>query len=132
MSAALPRLPLTHDVKLKLHWVDRLAHVLIALIALVLFVVAGIVLRCSDWPRTRPLAGGVLVVSGTMAYTAWSEWFNVYRLGSWGCTESMPLVFGIGLSPWLQWLVLPPLMIVVFRKLAPSLLNPQSYSKPKQ
>lgn len=94
-----------------------------ALIALVVFIVAGMVLKCSDWPRTHPLAGGLLVVSGTMAYTAWSEWFNVYRLGSWGYTESMPLIFGVGLSPLLQWLVLPPLMIIVFRKLAPSLLD---------
>ena len=92
-----------------------------ALIALAMFVLAGVVFRCSDWPRTHPVTGGVLAVFGTMAYTIWSEWFNVYRLGSWGYTESMPLVFGIGLSPLLQWLVLPPLMITVYQKLAPSL-----------
>jgi len=36
MSAVLPRSPAAHPVKLKQHWVDRLAHVFIALIALVL------------------------------------------------------------------------------------------------
>ncbi len=36
MSAVLPRSSLTRPVKLRQHWVDRLAHVLIALIALAL------------------------------------------------------------------------------------------------
>ena len=36
MSAVLPRSLVAHPVKLKQHWVDRLAHVFIALIALVL------------------------------------------------------------------------------------------------
>ncbi len=36
MSAVLPRLPVLRAVKLKQHWVDRLAHLFIALIALAL------------------------------------------------------------------------------------------------
>jgi len=36
MSAVLPRSPVARPVKLKQHWVDRLAHVFLALIALVL------------------------------------------------------------------------------------------------
>lgn len=94
-----------------------------ALIALAMFLVAATFLRCLDWPRTHPLMGGILMVFGTMAYTAWSEWFNVYRLGSWSYTESMPLIFGIGVLPLLQWLVLPPLMVVVYRRFAPAPLG---------
>ena len=52
-----------------------------------------------------------------MAYTAWSEWYNVYRAGSWGYTASMPLIFGIGLSPLLQWLILPPVLVLAYRTL---------------
>ena len=52
-----------------------------------------------------------------MAFTAWSEWYNVYRVGNWGYTASMPTVFGIGLSPLLQWLILPPVMVAVYRTL---------------
>ncbi len=86
-------------------------------IALAAFALAGIALRQADWPMLRPWAGGAIVVLGTMAYTAWSEWYNVYQAGSWGYAADMPLVFGIGLSPLLQWLVLPPLLTVAYRAL---------------
>ena len=52
------------------------------LIALALFALTGMVLRHADWPASRPWAGGAMFVSGAMAYTAWSEWYNVYRAGS--------------------------------------------------
>ena len=51
-----------------------------------------------------------------MTYTAWSEWHNVYETGSWGYTAEMPTISGIGISPLLQWLVLPPLMVIAYRK----------------
>lgn len=87
------------------------------LIALSMFALAGIVLRRADWPASRPWTGGAIVVIGAMAFTAWSEWYNVYRAGSWGYAESMPTIFGIGLTPLLQWLILPPLMVGAYRTL---------------
>jgi hypothetical protein len=84
-------------------------------IALALFALAGIALRHADWPGTHPWAGGAIVVIGAIAFTAWSEWYNVYRIGSWGYMASMPTILGIGLSPLLQWLVLPPAMLVAYR-----------------
>ncbi len=87
------------------------------LIALALFALAGMVLRRADWPASRPWTGGAIVVAGAMAYTAWSEWHNVYRAGSWGYSASMPLIFGIGLSPLLQWLILPPVLVLAHRTL---------------
>jgi hypothetical protein len=92
-------------------------------IALAMFALAAVMLGRKDWPVFRPWAGGAIVVIGALAYTAWSEWYNVYRVGSWGYTASMPLVFGIGLSPLLQWLVLPPVMVVTYRALGPGLLG---------
>ena len=88
-------------------------------IALAMFALAGIVIRRVDWPVSRPWAGGAIVVIGAMSFTAWSEWYNVYRAGSWGYTASMPMLFGIGLSPLLQWLILPPVMVASYRALAP-------------
>ena len=93
------------------------------MIALAMFALAGIVLWRADWPVSRPWAGVAIVVIGAMAYTVWSEWHNVYRAGSWGYTASMPLIFGIGLSPLLQWLILPPMMVGVYRTLVPVLLR---------
>ena len=92
-------------------------------IALAMFALAGVVLRRVDWPASRPWAGSIIVVIGAVAFTAWSEWYNVYRAGNWGYTASMPLIVGIGLSPLLQWLILPPVMVGAYRKLAPELFG---------
>ncbi|MEK6591765.1 MAG: hypothetical protein AABZ67_01655 [Pseudomonadota bacterium] len=86
-------------------------------IALTMFTLAGIALRQADWALHQPWAGGTIVVIGTMAFTAWSEWYNVYQTGSWGYTASMPMILGIGLFPLLQWLILPPLMAITYRAL---------------
>ena len=88
-------------------------------IALAMFALAGMIFRRADWPASRPWVGGAIVVFGAMAYTVWSEWHNVYRAGNWGYTAAMPLIFGIGLTPLLQWLILPPLMVLAYRKLSP-------------
>ena len=96
------------------------------LIALATFALAGMMLRRADWPASRPWAGGAIVVTGALAYTAWSEWYNVYRAGSWGYTASMPLIFGIGLSPLLQWLILPPVLVLAYRTLVPALFGQNS------
>lgn len=100
------------------------------LISLALFALAGLVLRRADWPASRPFAGGVLVVIGAMAYTGWSEWYNVYRAGSWGYSASMPLIFGIGLSPLLQWLILPPALLLAYRRLEPALFGRHNSRSP--
>ena len=52
----------------------------------------------------------VLAATG-VAYTAWSEFFNVHLVGEWGYAPGMPLLFGIGLTPLLQWVILPPLLV---------------------
>ena len=100
------------------------------LIALSMFALAGIVLWRADWPASRPWTGGVIVVIGAMAFTAWSEWYNVYRAGNWGYAASMPMIFGIGLSPLLQWLILPPAMVGAYRKLGPVLFGRHSSRSP--
>ena len=87
------------------------------LIALGAFLLAAVVLGRIDWPVSRTSAGSILVVASTIAYTSWSEWYNVYRVGSWRYTELMPTVFGIGLSPLLQWLILPIVMVITYRRI---------------
>ena len=92
-------------------------------IALAMFALAGMALRRADWPVARPWTGGAIVVIGAIAFTAWSEWYNVYRAGNWGYTANMPMIFGIGLTPLLQWIVLPPAMVGAYRMLAPALFG---------
>ena len=85
-------------------------------IALGGFALAGIVLRRFDWPMARPVAGGAIAIAGAMAFTVWSEWYNVYRIGGWGYTPAMPTIYGIGLSPMLQWLFIPPAVVLAYRR----------------
>jgi hypothetical protein len=99
-------------------------------IALAMFALAGIVLQRADWPASRPWIGGAIVVIGAATFTAWSEWYNVYRAGTWGYTASMPLIFGIGFSPLLQWIVLPPAMVGAYRMLKPALFGQRSSQSP--
>ena len=96
------------------------------LIALAMFALAGIALWRADWPTSRPWTGGAIVVIGATAFTAWSEWYNVYRAGNWGYAAGMPLIFGIGLSPLLQWIILPAAMVGAFRALGPVLFGTQT------
>ena len=97
-----------------------------AAIALVLFAVAAIALQRRDWPMSNPWSGGIIFVIGAITFTTWSEWYNVYRAGAWGYASSMPLIFGIGLTPLLQWLILPPVMVVAYRALKPVVFGRQN------
>ncbi len=50
-----------------------------------------------------------------VGYTVYSEWVNVYVRGTWAYSDLMPIVPGldVGLSPLIQWVVLPSVGILV-------------------
>ena len=79
------------------------------------FVVAAVALGDSSWPLSHPWRGGIIVVLLGVAYTAYTEWHSVYQAGYWGYTPSMPLVFGIGLAPLLQWVFIPVCAVSIIR-----------------
>jgi hypothetical protein len=85
------------------------------LIALVSYAAAALVTRAPDWPARRPKLGLTVVLCVGLAWTAWSEWQNVYVNGAWAYAASMPTILGIGLLPMLQWLALPPLVLLAVR-----------------
>lgn len=86
------------------------------LIALACYGAAALGVRSFRWPIERPLLGGAIAVFIGVAYTAFSEWLNVSVRGSWEYAAAMPTVYGIGVSPLLQWLVVPPLTLVLGRR----------------
>jgi hypothetical protein len=76
----------------------------------------------ADWPaagRIRVLATAILF---GLAYTVFSEWLNVEVRESWAYSTLMPRIplIGTGLSPMLQWLLLPPLAYVAAFRLVGS------------
>ena len=63
----------------------------------------------AGWPKVALLA----VIIG-LVYTIFSEWLNTEIRGSWAYAEIMPVVpvIGAGLSPLLQWIIVPSLGLV--------------------
>ena len=74
-----------------------------------------------NWPRERFMAVAVVTVAFGVAYTGFSEWLNVYVRKSWaysGLMPVLPIAGGIGISPLLQWVVVPTLALWCARRLA--------------
>lgn len=73
------------------------------------------VLREWNWIRI----GFVAVILG-LVYTVFSEWMNTSIRGSWAYSEWMPVlpIVSVGLSPVLQWLLVPIAALVLSRRLA--------------
>jgi hypothetical protein len=54
-----------------------------------------------------------------LGYTLVSEWVNIDIRSAWGYSPSMPRLpfIGTGLTPFLQWLILPPVIAGTTRRL---------------
>jgi len=72
--------------------------------------------RWVEHPSRRDLV--LLAVLG-VAYTSISEQVNVAMTGAWGYSTLMPVIPGtsIGLAPLLQWVVIPPVAVLLAARL---------------
>ncbi len=70
-----------------------------------------------SWPIGRYWTTAIIATALGVASTIVLEWVNVDILGNWAYAPSMPTlpILGTGLSPLLQWFVLPPLAFVLAR-----------------
>jgi hypothetical protein len=91
-------------------------------IALVVLVGALVLAGTSAWPARRTGSIAALTILGGLACTVFSEWLNVEVRRSWAYADLMPVLppFGTGLSPVLQWLVVPALALRAVRRRAGS------------
>ena len=66
------------------------------------------------WPPFGRRMLLTVIVLGT-AYTIFSEWLNVEIHRTWSYTAAMPVLpfLGTGLTPLLQWLVVPSLAFAI-------------------
>ncbi len=87
------------------------------LIAATTYLLTAIVFRNLDWPQRRPWPAGAFLLALGLAFTVASEWYNVYVLGGWAYKNTMPLVAGVGLTPLLQWLIVPVVMVLILRRI---------------
>lgn len=90
-----------------------------AMIALSSLGLAILTLRRWDWPSHGFSAVLVTTTAVGIAYTLFSEWLNVEWRGAWAYAVAMPRlpVLGTGVTPVLQWILLPPLCLIAARRL---------------
>ena len=72
------------------------------------FLIAALIARRLRW---HPLGSRMILAAIALGvgYTILSEWLNIEIWRSWSYSSAMPILpwFGTGLSPFLQWLVVP-------------------------
>ena len=68
------------------------------------------------WPQRAARVGMPIVLGIGLVYTAGSEWVNVYYLKRWAYTTAMPLIGGIGITPLLQWVIVPLVTLWLHRR----------------
>lgn len=81
---------------------------------------AAFLLVGKRWPRnarTRQIFAGYFIGFG-LTYTVFSEWLNVTVRKSWAYSELMPVILPLdtGLTPVLQWIVVPILVSWLTRR----------------
>ena len=69
-----------------------------------------------SWLATLPTLAVLLYLAVGLATTVLLEWVNVYARSAWAYGPEMPTVLGIGITPLLQWLLLPPLTLWLARR----------------
>jgi hypothetical protein len=75
----------------------------------------------AGWPETGRIRVLATALAFGLAYTVFSEWLNVHVRESWAYSALMPRLppLGTGLSPVLQWLILPPAAYVAALRTTP-------------
>jgi len=80
-----------------------------AVIALTAYGSTAALHRDPLWLARPALGASATYLGAGLLLTMILEAVNVYVLHRWSYSPQMPTVLGIGLTPLLQWLVLPPL-----------------------
>jgi hypothetical protein len=77
----------------------------------------GILNHSRKWFLTLNTVNLIGFVMIGIFYTLFSEWLNVHIIKSWAYSDLMPIIpwMKVGLTPLLQWMIIPPLAILVVR-----------------
>jgi hypothetical protein len=81
------------------------------LILLVCFWIVALFWRSRGWIATGRFVPRLLFVALGLAYTAVSELLHTRLFLSWDYAPEMPRIFGVGLAPILQWLLIPGVLL---------------------
>lgn len=91
------------------------------LIAELALIAALLAVGHRDWPDRRFVPVVVAAVVIGLSYTVYSEWLNTSVRKSWTYSALMPTLpwLGTGLSPFMQWLIVPVMGLTAVRRLHP-------------
>jgi len=92
------------------------------MILLSVFWLVSILNRSRLWVFSPSMPNIVLFTVIGLAYTIFSEILNTRIKGTWGYTELMPIVpvIEIGGMPFLQWILIPPILIWLMQLMRPT------------
>lgn len=109
------------------------------LILLVAYEMVTLLHRNRGWFTNNVVYGGVMFTLFGAGYTVYSEITNVRFKSTWGYTDLMPLVpiVDIGVTPLLQWLLIPPVLVWRMRQAADARISacprfPSPRSRPRE
>ena len=90
------------------------------LIALASLIAALLLAGTPAWPANGFVRIATLAIVVGVTYTGFSEWLNVSVRQSWAYSDWMPLVpvgsVRIGLSPLVQWIIVPAIAFMLVRR----------------
>lgn len=86
------------------------------LISLLSLAAALLLTGAAHRQQLRYVLLAVVTVLVGVGYTAFSEWRNTVVTHSWAYSTFMPQLWGIGLSPLAQWVVIPSAVFLAARK----------------
>ena len=88
-----------------------------AVIAISALTLALVLRATADWPNQRYLPVSVFAVVFGLIYTIYSERINISS-GAWTYSDLMPIIpwLDVGLTPVLQWIVIPSFCFWKLRK----------------
>ncbi|MEO8120665.1 MAG: hypothetical protein ABI606_15270 [Rhodoferax sp.] len=78
-----------------------------AMITTISLVASVILVGKTEWPNRRYWVVALTVILLGLGYTIYSEWNNTVVTRNWAYAAAMPQIWGIGLSPIAQWIIIP-------------------------
>lgn len=81
------------------------------------YAAAALTARCVLWPgRRRAWPFAIYFLAGLGITIAIERW--AVSVGRWDYRQAMPTIAGIGLTPLLQWIVIPAAILLIVRRSA--------------
>lgn len=85
------------------------------LILLAAFWSTALGFRDRHWADRAGWPAALLFVTIGLTFTVWSEIHNTQIVRTWTYAAAMPRIGSVGLAPLLQWMVIPPILVVLLR-----------------